>query len=188
MPLPFAAQAGIALAPTAIKGLNEVFNPSQASDYENKLANFMDIYEGNASDPVTENRVYRTGKREINARDKKNREQINNVVGAGNVTNEVKLAGMDAANETYAAAINRLMNNAQRYKEFSQGKVLQLAGMKEQAKQNRLGQRQQKTASWMGPLSSAANAFLMSDALGDGGTGGSDYKDMSDPLGLVGGR
>lgn len=173
MALPIAAQIGIAAAPTALKGIKEIVNPSRPSAYEKQLKRFMELYKGQAEQPITENQAYKSGKREIDVRDKQNREQVQNVVGAGNVTNEVKLAGMQDANDTYASALNRVISNAQRYKEYSQGRMLSLAGMQEQAKQSRVAQDQQNTAAWLNPLSKAANAFVTTDAIGGGNSSGS---------------
>lgn len=192
MALSLAAQAGISAAPTALKFLKEKIDPSRPSAYEKQLSRFMELYQGQAEQPVTENRVFKSGKREIDARDKKNREQVANVVGAGNVTNEVKLAGMQDANENYGSALNRVISNAQLFKEYSQGRVLNLAGMQEQAKQNRVAQDQQNTAAWLNPLSKAANAFVTADAFGEGKSnnvgGGSDSDLLEDEFGKAPGN
>lgn len=167
MPIPLAGQVAIAAAPGLVGKLNDVINPSQPSEFEKKLNDFFELYDGQARKGVTENSVYKSGKREIDARDKKIREQSANIVGAGNNTNEAKLAVMQNANDSYGAALSRLMENARRYKEFSQGKALQVAGMQENAKQNRLQQKGLDTASLIQPLSKAANAVLLSDVLGN---------------------
>ena len=164
--LPLLAQLGIAAAPTAIKAANQIFNPSQESDYEKKIGKYADLFGEQAQSPVTENNVFKSGKSVIDARDKKTREQTENTLGAGNVTGEAKLAGMQSNNEVYAQMLNGLMARAQRFKESSQGKYMNALGLGESIKNNRLNQRANSDAGLMGGLSAGANALLLSDVQG----------------------
>lgn len=160
-------QLALAAAPTGVKLLNELFNPSRESEYEKKLREMQMRLEGDANAPVTQNRVYTEGKSVIDQADTQNRESIGNVVGGGNVTNEAKLAGMDDANSSYMAALNRLMSNAQRFREFSAGQSMNALGSLENAKNNRLTTRQNNTASWMNPLSNSFNAMIGAQNTGE---------------------
>ena len=166
MSLPFLAQLGIASAPTAIKTLNQVFNPSQESEYEKKVNSMAELFGEQAKAPITENTAYKSGKSVIDSRDKKSRERTDNTLGAGNVTSEGKLAGMQDNNEVYAQMLNGLMSRAQRFKEASQGRYMNALGLGEYIKNNRLNQRANSDASMIGGLSQGLNAFLLSGAQG----------------------
>ena len=163
MPLSTAAQVGVASIPTGIKAFNELINPSKPTGYEKKLAKLAEMFGNQASMPVTQNSAFTEGKSVLDAKDKKNRKNVANMTGAGNVTNEVKLTAMNNANDSYAQAISRLIGNAQRFKQAMTGQQINAMSLQENAKQGRLANRQSNTASFIQPMQSAINSFLFSD-------------------------
>jgi hypothetical protein len=157
------AKLGLAVLPTAVNVGNELLNPSKPTDIENKLGKMAGVFENDATSPITDNRVFQEGITQLNSFDKRNREQGENIAGAGNVTQDAKLSVMQGANDTFANAFNQLFRSAQRFREFSQGKFMNTLALQDNFKQQRLGRRQQNTASIIQPLTQATGAVIESD-------------------------
>lgn len=175
MPLPFLAQLGIAAAPSLISAGANLFRRERGpSPYEEELTRAAQIFNDQASAPLTDNRAYQSGKRQLDQADDRNREAINNRSAATGATDEARLAGIESANQTYADSLNQLLSRAQQYRDVMRDRYLNVIGQGENARLNREYQDdarfQQGLQSIVGPLGKASQAFLMSDVFGgDGG-------------------
>lgn len=121
------------------------------------------MLKGEYQQPLTERSEYKSGKRSLDVRDKKNREGLNNLMGAGNVTNEAKLSTMQESNEAYGAGLNQLMQNVNRFREFSKNRYLNTMGLADQAKRNRVNSFNNNLNSILTPLSQAGGALASAE-------------------------
>jgi hypothetical protein len=154
------------LAPTAINAFANIVG-SKPSPYERKLSKYATMFEEEGAKPITENRSFKSGMKTVEQYDKRNRKAINNKSAASGATDEAKIASMNSANQSRDQFIDRLLNNAQRYRSLMQDKALQTLGQLEGARQNRNFQFGQKVNSITQPLGQAANAFTMSQLFDD---------------------
>ncbi len=152
-------------APTAIRGINSLLGGSKASSYENEMFKMADVLKSKAMTPTTQTNEYRSGKAELDAFHKKNTERAKNLIGAGNYTNEAKLASMQGGNEVYASGLNKLMANVSRLKDFNFNRYLNTLGTAEQAKQNRIQNYNTNLNSILQPIGQAGQSFAMADLL-----------------------
>jgi len=156
-----------ALAPTAIKLVTNLFRKNKKSSYEKRLSGLADIYQQQAQSPLDENRIFKEGKRQIDRADEKNREALQNSSAATGATDEARLANMEGNNEAYGAALSRLFNSAQRYRDRNQSRYLNTLGQLEGAGQARDQKFQFDLNNIVKPLSGAANSFLLSSLFKD---------------------
>ena len=161
-------QLGAMVAPTAVNLTANLFRRNQPSPYEQQLSRMASLFESEAESPITENREFKSGMKLVDRSDEQNRRAINNQSATSGATDEAKIATMGSANETRDMNIDRLLNNARRYRSLMQNRALQTGGMLENARQNRNAQWQQGLQSITQPLGQASNAFIMSSLFGGG--------------------
>lgn len=153
-------------APTVIRGISALTGGSKPTHYENEMFKMADVLKSKAMTPGTETNEYKSGKAELNAFHKKNTERAKNLIGAGNYTNEAKLASMQAGNEVYASGLNKLLANVSRLKDYNLNRYLNTLGTAEQAKQNRIQNYNTNLNSILEPVGQAGQAFAMAHVLG----------------------
>jgi len=163
-----ALQIGAMLAPTAISAGANLFRSNKQSPYEQQLSRMATLFEQEGSAPVTQNREFKSGMKIVDERDRENRRAIDNQSAASGTTDEAKLGHIQTANRSRDANIDRLLNNARRYRQIMQSRALQTSGMLEQARQSRNQDFQGSLQSIINPLGNAANAFVLSDMFGGG--------------------
>lgn len=168
MPLPFLAQLGIAAAPTAIKAGANLLRGDRKSPYERELSKMAGIFKEQASAPVSENRAYKEGKRQVDRQDEKNRESIQNSSTITGATDEARLASVEDNNEVYADAMSRLFSTAQAYRDRMRDRYLNTLGAQQTARQATNAEFQRKLGGIIDPLSRGAQSFLLSDMFSDG--------------------
>lgn len=161
-------QIGAMLAPTAVNLGANLLRRDKPSPYEQQLSRMATMFESEADSPITENREFKSGMKVVDQYDKQNRRAINNQSAASGSTDEAKIASMGSANQSRDMNIDRLLNNARRYRSLMQNRALQTGGMLENARQNRNAQWQQGLQSITQPLGQASNAFMMSSLFGGG--------------------
>ena len=167
-----ALQLGAMLAPTAISGLSNLLGNNRQSPYERQLSRMATLFEQEGSAPVTQNREFKSGMKIVDERDRENRRAIDNQSAASGTTDEAKLGHIQTANRSRDSAIDKLLNNARRYRQIMQSRALQTSGMLEQARQSRNQDFQGGLQSIINPLGKAANAFVLSDMFSNDAGGG----------------
>lgn len=159
-------QTAAMFAPSLINlGMN-LFGNNKKSPLEKKYKRMADLFETEGNQAITENRDFKSGMKIVDSYDKKDRRAINNQSAVTGATDEAKIATMQSANESRDSNINRLLQNAQRYRELMQNKAIRTRGLQHQAKEQRNYQFGQKVNSIVQPLGQATNAFMMSNMFG----------------------
>lgn len=162
-----ALSTALMLAPPALKlGARALGIKSRPSNFEKSLLRMADIFEQDATAPLTENREYKTGKAALDERDRLNRRRINNRSAITGGTNEAKIATMDSSNRSYSNALNQLLNFASRFRDRSQNRYMNTLSAAEAARQGRVGQFNAQMNSIMDPIGEAGRAFAMADVFG----------------------
>ena len=149
------------LLPTAVNVGMNIFGNRRKSGFEKRLNRMADLFEAEGAKPITENRDFKSGMKIVGERDRRNRRAVNDRSAATGATDESRIATMQSANEQVDQNINRLLQNAQRYRELMRNRALNTRAMQEKAKQFRDQQFGQKVNNIVQPLGQAMNAFNM---------------------------
>jgi hypothetical protein len=151
------------LAPTLIKGGLQALGGSKQSPMEKKYKSMMDVLEGKLDQPLQSRGEYKRGRAEILSADERNKEKAENVVGAGNYTNDAKLAVMESTNKTFGSQLNDLMSNVASIRDMDQSRLLGVMQALQGAKAQRVSEYNQKLGSILDPLAEAGGAWLQAE-------------------------
>lgn len=168
-----ALSTALMLAPTAIKLGNRAFGGgSKPSAYEKELGSMADIFGADAKGPITDNRMFTSGKTMLDERDRDNRRAINNSSAITGSTDEAKLANMDNSNKSYNQGLNQLLEMASRFRDQSRNRYMNVLGAKEGARRSRQSEYNQNFDGIVDGIGQATKAFAMTDLFDPGGSRG----------------
>ena len=136
---------------------------SRPSEFENRLGSMAGMLEEQAFQPVQNTTTFKTGKSQLDERDRDNRKAIDNQSAVSGSTDEAKIASMDGANQSYNRGLQDLLSYSQRVRDQNQQRFLNVLGAQEGARQNRTQQYNQNLNSILDPLQQAGQAFAMAD-------------------------
>jgi hypothetical protein len=163
MALPLGAQIGVSLLPTVAKLGANLFRDRSPSPYERQLSRYAQMFDAEASVPLTDNRMFQSGISQIDERDRRNRQAVTNRAAATGGTDESRIASMQSANQAYNSAFQRLMDSAQRYRNLMRNRHMQTLGQQEQAGHFRNMAFNEDVDRIVQPLGRTINSFLLSD-------------------------
>lgn len=163
------APIAMSVAPTLIKGGLQALGGSKESPIEKKYKGMMNVLEGKLDTPLQGREEYVRGKAELQKADQRNKEKAENVVGAGNYTNDAKLAVMGSTNEAYGSQLNNLMANVAKMRDMDQSRLLGIMQALQGAKAQRVNEYNQKLSNILDPLATAGGAWLQTELNAPGG-------------------
>lgn len=137
MALPIILAGASAAAPALTKLLGGVFKP-KPTKYERELARLSDVFKADAERPYSETAEYNNFLGQINVADTRNRQSLDRQAAATGMTDEAKLAGTQAANNTYADLLRDLSGRATMHRQRAQQNYLGTLGIQGQLEQQRL--------------------------------------------------
>jgi len=162
---------GLLAAPTILKlGARVAGVKPKKSRFEKKLLNQIDVLETDLQQPLSQRSEFKAGKSQLDLADRRNKETAVNAVGAGNITNDAKLATLETTNEAFSQGMNQLLANVARFRDFDRNRLLRLLGSAEQIKNNRIQRFGNNINSILQPLAQAGQSFVLADLLANQAT------------------
>lgn len=149
-------------------------NKGRKSDAERQVESMVKMLGEDISKPLTETTGFKTGKGVLNKRDRKNRKAINNNAAVSGATDESKIANMSSSNEAYNSGMANLLNAAFRLRDRNRSRYLNLLGVGENMRNNRMAKSQAAWNNVLNPLSSAGKSLMMANMLFDKDKKGSE--------------
>jgi hypothetical protein len=138
MAIPAALSLASALAPSVVRLIGGTRKP-KPTKYEQELGRLSSLFKQQAEGNYFESPEYKAFLGQINKGDDRIRQRLDRQAAATGMTDEAKLAGTQAANDTYGELLSSLSGRSTMYKAQGQQGLLATLGAQQNAEAQRLG-------------------------------------------------